>query len=320
VARRAFEAELKARDVHLLERGQAAARVDVTVSHSLQGGLLVAEIESGGKRTVAMVTFDRPPAFALSPGATEIALHRQLLWEQEEPVLDAVFLHPSSPDTMFLLEPARVTRYRRDGKQWRLEQVFPLPRSKPGLRDLFGHLAASPERIDAVSSDDSCSIDPHLSVRIVCQTVRPEALPPPGETVVDGKKTPPAYAHVVLEANGESLQVIAGNDGVTRLYEDGPEAVATFAGWGSELAKLRSGCGPGEQLLTTRAGDWTEPEAVTAYEIVDRQAVAVAAAAEFPGPVMVLRSAVDLQTAVAIVRNLKTGHYEVYRLYISCTR
>lgn len=113
---------------------------------------------------------------------------------------------------------------------------------------------------------------------------------------------------------------IAGVDGRTRIYEEGPEPLATINGWGSDIASVSSACGSGWQLLVTGKGDWTAPDTLQAFEIREPEVLAVSTAMEFPGPVTALRSSEDSKTAIAVTKNLMTHHYEAYRLSIACER
>ena len=58
-----------------------------------------------------------------------------------------------------------------------------------------------------------------------------------------------------------------------------------------------------------------------AFEIVERQAVAVGAPVEFLGPVMEMHEWADgTGSAVVISRNLKTGRYAAFTLTVSGSR
>ena len=74
------------------------------------------------------------------------------------------------------------------------------------------------------------------------------------------------------------------------------------------------------QLLVTRPGDWTQPDAIQAFEIIERQAVAISQPVEFDGPVTALWPASDAKSANAVVHNLKTGQYEAHSLTINCSQ
>jgi len=120
------------------------------------------------------------------------------------------------------------------------------------------------------------------------------------------------------------LWAFAGLDGRTQVLQKGPEPLAIVEGWGSSLVALKSGCGSGWQLLSTRPGSLTEVDAVQAYEISSARrdkAVAVSTPVEFAGPVTALWPISDparQDTALAVCRDLKTGRYAAFSLSISC--
>ena len=86
-----------------------------------------------------------------------------------------------------------------------------------------------------------------------------------------------------------------------------------------QATKIRSGCGTGNQVLTTGPGDYSQPDTVQAFEWQHDTPVAVSEEMNFPGPVLV-QSIFEAPSATAIVRNLQTGNYEAYRLSISCAQ
>ena len=87
--------------------------------------------------------------------------------------------------------------------------------------------------------------------------------------------------------------------------------------WGSDLAAVHSSCGTGTQLLVSEGGD-TERDSLRAFEIPDRDPVAVSSAADFDGRVVALWPESSSNGAAAIVKRKDTGRYEAYRVSISC--
>jgi len=85
-------------------------------------------------------------------------------------------------------------------------------------------------------------------------------------------------------------------------------------GKGGQIAIIRSECSGTDLFLLTGLRDYTEPDTVQAFQGRTGGATAVSAELSLPGPVMSLHS----DAPRAIVRNLKTGNYEAYRLSISC--
>jgi hypothetical protein len=84
---------------------------------------------------------------------------------------------------------------------------------------------------------------------------------------------------------------------------------------GDQVAKLHAACG-GDLWLATGSGDDTQPDFVQAFA-GDKSAV-VSNELNLPGPVLALRGVAGTPAAIAIVRNLRTGNYEAYRLSITC--
>ena len=116
------------------------------------------------------------------------------------------------------------------------------------------------------------------------------------------------------------LWAFAGVDGRAHLYDWSLEPAGTVSGWGSDIAGIKSNCGNGRQILATRRGDPPEPDAIQAFEIADRQPVAVSLPVEFPGPITALWQDETESRSVAVSRDLRTGRYVAFHLSISCRR
>jgi hypothetical protein len=72
-------------------------------------------------------------------------------------------------------------------------------------------------------------------------------------------------------------------------------------------------------VLAPGSGDAAE-DTVRAYEIPDRDPVAVSAATDLPGTITVLWTEPRGDTAIAVVRNRETGNYEAFRLALACNQ
>jgi hypothetical protein len=131
------------------------------------------------------------------------------------------------------------------------------------------------------------------------------------------EKLPPFFS-AALKAPSVTVGVFAGLDGQARLYDGELKPEATFSHWGSDIAAIAAGCGAPYQVLAPRSGDWTQPDAIQAFEIVEHEAVAVGQAVEFEGPVTALWPVADGKSTVAVSHNLKTGQYEAFTLSITC--
>jgi len=317
---------------------------------------------------VEMVSLPKPRTSGTAPRALELLLEKKLIWEQEEQILDLALLDPpgAKDQRMVILEPTRIALYdQRDGR-WEARQGFPIVPARPWPRDLRGKLyyqrtykETDVEGLQATLPGTVCSLT--LQGVPAAQKIECAQSDKTGEE--DGKMIWLFSAGPVLSASGGDLApsrnfftgqlygengwkakvepfysaafvrtneaIHVGLDGRARLYDANAKSLATFSGWGSDLTTLKTNCGSSWQVLATRAGDWTEPDAIQAYEIHEREVVAVSGPVNLPGPVMSLGPETPPSFgepkgprggAIAVVRNLKTGRYEAYQLSISCGR
>jgi hypothetical protein len=116
------------------------------------------------------------------------------------------------------------------------------------------------------------------------------------------------------------LWIFAGLDGRAHFYTHTLAEAGAFAGWGSDIAGIESACGGRRQVLASLPGDACQVDSIQAFEIADRQPIAVSLPVEFPGPVTALWREENPNAAIAVSRDLRTGRYAAFRLSISCGR
>ncbi len=87
----------------------------------------------------------------------------------------------------------------------------------------------------------------------------------------------------------------------------------------TEPVTISSSCDATSWRLTTEGTDWTQPDRLLLGAATTKREDAVASA-DFPGPVRRVVSAEDGKSALAVVFNLSSGSYEVYRITILCGR
>jgi hypothetical protein len=317
---------------------------------------------------VEMVSLPKPRGSGTAPRALELLLEKKLIWEQEEQILDLALLDPpgAKDQRMVILEPTRIAIYDQKDGRWEARQGFPIVPTKPWPRDLRGRLyyqgtykEMAVEGLQATLPGTVCS----LTLQGVPAAPKIECAHSDKTGEEDGKMIWLFSAGPVLSASGGDLApsrnfftgqlygengwkakvepfysaafvrtnetIHVGLDGRARLYDANAKSLATFSGWGSDLTTVKTNCGSSWQVLATRAGDWTEPDAIQAYEIHEHEVVAVSGPVNLPGPVMSLGPETPSSFgepkgprggAIAVVRNLKTGRYEAYQLSISCGR
>jgi hypothetical protein len=344
---RSLRAELRAQGARILKTTRPQAQVIVTLSENLQGFLWVAEIRRAGPPVqqglpeVVMIQVVRPAAADLAPPPETLVLRKALVYEQPSPILDLARLE--SPGTaearLLVLSPEGVAVYKKQEDNWVAEQSISLTRSRPWPRDPRGRLVLRQGGLfDAYTPGTRCQGATAPALTLECHDsddawplgeVGPAEMSGhfvPDRNFFDGKLTladqeiqvPEFVSAASVPGDSGTLKIFADLDGRVRAFGKYPEPVATIDGWGSDIAALQSGCGSGWQILSTRAGDLTQVDAIQAYSLRDRAAVEVSAPVELPGPVTALWQSEDGRTVRAVARDLKSGTYEAFTLSISC--
>lgn len=336
--RRGLTTELAVLGVRSVDADQAAATVRITLSENLQNDVWVAEIIQGnGEASVAMVTTVRSSAPAAEHSATPLMIHKSLLWTDDHRILDAALLN-GIPQHMIVLEPEDVLLLKLQDGRWQTEQSLPVAHLHPWPRDLRGHLvvrkdhlfdayfpgifcrsaAVAPLAINCYESDDPWPLEAEQSGL--------SAFFAPSRNFFTGALSPGIekqttvkafYSAVALPRDKYKLWIFTTIDGQVHLLDGVTDQSPARLGWGSDIAGVHSGCGLGWQVLATGNSDGSG-EAVRAFEIADREPVAVSQPTEFSGSITALWTDQDGTTAMAVAQNSETGKYEAYRLSVTC--
>ena len=338
--RRGLLTELAALGVRSVNADQAAATVQITLSENLRDYVWVAEIHQGNNEaSVIMVATPRPALAAAERPASALMIHKTLLWTDENRILDVALLN-SNPQHIILLEPENIVLPKFQDGRWQQEQSLPVPHMHPWPRDLRGRLAlrkdhlfdaylpgifcrstaTAPLAVNCYESDDPWPLGTDqsgLSAFFASTRNFFTGVLSPG---IEKQTTVKAfYSAAMLPRDKYKLWIFATVDGQVHLVDGVTDQTAAKLGWGSDLAGVRSGCGLGWQVLATGAGDSTG-ETVRAFEIADREPVAVSQPAEFNGRITALWADSDGTGAIAVSQNSETGKYEAYRLSITCSQ
>ncbi len=355
--RRGFLTQLAARGVRFVSVEQAAARVQVSLSESLQTYVWVAEIQPGAsqatnqtpdrttnvaalaERAVVMVSLPRPETLAAQPEPAAMVLHKTPLWSQQERILDVAVLE-GSPARMLVLGSQGVALYRLQDGRWQVEQSLAIAHSRPWPRDLRGRLVLRKDHLfDAYLPGVSCRSTTTSPLAMTCY--EGDEAWPIGTTLLNlnaafvsarnyfsgallpgvGNQmtTAPFYSAAAVPRGGSTLWLFASVDGQVHLLDGTTDQVMGKLGWGSDIASMRSGCGSGWQILATRDGEGSSAT-VRAFEISGREPVAASAALEIDGSITALWTESGETSAVAVARNSETGRYEAFRLTLTCGR
>jgi hypothetical protein len=324
-AQQALERELHG--LAVITAPQAATTVAVTLSENLRGFVWVAEIRRGDTRDVVMEDWPKLPE-VVRAGSVMIEKRRML----DEPlrILDYAPLGHG----VLVLDAESVSVYENSERKLSIG----LPISRPLPRDLRGRLFVQGDVYQAYLPGLSCNGNAASGLSITC---RDEGLWPLGPNaygilnptrnffderlvLADGvsRRMPPFLAAARFAANGHDTWVFSGMDGHTHLYYYNTAfvPVASWSGWGSDIAAIESDCGSRTLLLATGTGDSTAPDSVQAFELTDSTQRAVGDPVWFPGPVTALWPASEPGMALAVSRDLKSGRYAAFRLAIACSR
>lgn len=324
----AFQDELQRRGIRI-STAEPPVSLVVTVTQTPTEYIAVAQIQRKQDTETVMQTLGKVGSGADPHAVSNAAVRKDLLFSQDEPIFDVALNAESRKATA--LGPQDITFYEWTTDRWVRVRSEPLPvqlhpqRATRGFLTLGGDGSAT-----ALFPGEVCRSGAADTNKWTCE---PSSAPIPIRTMNQeawaGAKDSTWISAAKLASAGRSQIVLAGRDGLARLYEEGPEPAAFFSNWGSQLVAVNSGCGTGAQLLVTGTGDWTKNDEIRAMEIQERKAVAVSLPASFDGPVLGLLTpgamapeassgGLSNSTAIAIDRNLQTGRYEAYRLTISC--
>jgi hypothetical protein len=306
--RRGLSAQLAALGVHFVNADQAAATVQITLSENLQSYLWVAEIHQGNNEaSLVMVTTPRlgPPVVESSTAA--FTIQKTPLSTDENRILDVALLNGASHSHPWPRDLRGRLALRKD--HW-------FDAYLPGT--FCRSSATAPLSLNCYDSDDPWPLgadQPGLSAFFApTRNFFTGALSPGIEKQTTVKAF---YSAAMLPREKYKLWIFSAVDGQVHLLDGVTDQTAAKLIWGSDIASVRSGCGLGWQVLVIGNGDGNG-ETVTAFEIADREPVAVSQPADFNGVITALWTESDSTGVIAVSRNSETGRYEAYRLSIAC--
>ena len=326
-----IDAELRSRGLRFADRANVEVRV--TLSENTEVYLWVTEIKQGDA-TDTFFTSVPKPAGATGAGSS-MTLQRRLLWSQDEPILDVAMAGTQVLPGAIILTPTKVAYYRLQNSAWQEVDAAAITHSRPLPRDLRGMIVGPGNNpFEVVLPGTKCTVSGGNPYRISCSDSDDPWPLYEGQTRIDAFFSPARdFFTGAISRSGESVTVppfysgamfgnnewfFTGTDGRVQYSNLANTFPITTAKWGSELASVRNRCSTDAVILVTRSWDYSQPDAVQGYQMVDRNPATVTPPLEFAGPVMVLRGAGESATAVS--HNLKTGKYEAYLLTLACNQ
>jgi hypothetical protein len=306
----------------------ANVSLTLTLSENLREFLWVAQVNGYGAVKTFFVPVPRDRVGAALQFQPSIVLQKQFILSSPDPILDVALLpsQTGSPARLLVLQPERIALYAQENGAWEPQADAPITYFAPMPRDVRGRLqmSADGKQEEAVLSNVVCNITLDGTFKDFCRppytdmwtafagfgpSARLRFFPDKIEYMFPVSVPGAQFETVAAFASGGLVATLA--DGRALLFDGSSTPVATFSGWGSDIAALYSASRSPWPILVTGAGDWTVPDTIQAFDIVDHQAVPISGEIEFDGPITALWSEGE-NTALAVSRNLKTGMYEAY--------
>jgi len=304
------------------------ASVSITLAEDLHGFLWIAQVVQGQSQRTFFVSVAHDTVVEPSQPGPSLTLQKEFLLSQPEPILDVDTLPASTglPARLLVLQAERVALFAKVNGAWQIQAEAPIQHDHTWPRDVRG-LLQQRETEEAILPGTVCAITTTTTFEVSCRpgdeiwepagsslffTLEPRLSPTTGLfTFPPGTQGEKFESIAAFERNG---WIGTLPDGRALLFEGSSTPVASFPGWGDDIAALYSTTRTSWPLLVTRAGDWTTPDSVQAFDIVNRQAVGISGEIDFDGPITALWSE-DENTVLAVSRNLKTGMYEAYFIH-----
>jgi hypothetical protein len=332
--RTAFESALRDAGCRAAESngGGGVAEARLTVSETPTQYILVVEARRGEDKQVWIASWNRTAGEPIKRSGVSLDLKE--VWRQTEQILDIGF----PPGGMLVLSPAKLALYARAGDSWTPQSSSAITNAKPWPRDMRGRLRTTGTTFQAFLPGMVCNGNTAPALSVDCRASEAPWVLESGSRGLllatfaasrdyfDGrvvtqsgarKTVAPFYSAASVESQGRTLWVMAQTDGRTQIADASLEPVAVIGPWGSDIAGIDAPCGGTSQVLATRAGDASEPDALQSFTIADRAATPVTAAAMLPGPVTALWLS-GASAALTVVRDLGSGEFIAYVASVSC--
>ena len=303
--RAALQEELRKLGLEPAAAGQPEIRLRVTLSENVRGLLFVA---SGDNQQVAMLEWNRPRPTEAKP---RVKITVQPMLEQPEAVLDLLLVDSGSE--LLALSLNKVLSYRLTAGKWTQSAIAGASWARPLARDPHGRMENGPAGFRVFVPGTSCSGSLEPDLKITCE--------PGNEAWVLNPRDPALAVRWVtdrnlLEPDGGGEPFYSAGAGwfantEDRIVDRAGQHLAGSEGWGSEISSIENPCGPGWMVLVSGAGDAQDRDQIQAYEIADGQVVAASEAVALPGPVTALWPAETRGLSTLVIRNSKTGNYEL---------
>jgi len=159
----AEELQIKAGDSSPASAGNCAVSVDLHKTPTQI--VLTAEVENGGNdKGRLFAAISRAGIPVESVGASTPRMEKELLWQQRELILDAIFVRGANraTDRLIVLQKDALVVYERQGAEWKASLTKPLSEASMTQRAPRGEIYYSldqPDRVKIVFTEKSCQVN-----------------------------------------------------------------------------------------------------------------------------------------------------------------
>jgi hypothetical protein len=346
IVQNGLQSALEQVGARLVNSEQAAASISLTLSENQSSYIWVAEARQGtADPAVVMVAVPRSPSTIRPPDSMPMSIRKTLLWSGREPVLDVAVLEENgSPTRLAVLSRDDLSFYRLQAGKWQAEQKLVISHTTAWPLDLRGRLNPNKDhgvdvylpgvfcqtmtasRLNCHESDDPWPLGSMTNPASTSARPLLAAFFSPRRNFFTGVITPSVgqfntvpkfYSAAFLPKDKYVLWLFAATDRKVHII-DGIRDQVSVSDWGSDIATLKTSCGAGWQVLATKRDDEPSGDSLRAYELPDRDPVAVSSPIDFPGRVSALWTEASGNSAMAVARNQETGSYEAFRLTLAC--
>lgn len=136
--------------------------------------VLIASVPCANGEQTRIIASPRAALAAAATSTTALRLRKELLWQQREPILDAV--EPGDEANkqylLLLLNRENIALYRRKTDHWELQDTKPIYASGKPMRDLRGELQFSPGRDkqnNVALPGKTCDLDITEKIELNCR-------------------------------------------------------------------------------------------------------------------------------------------------------
>jgi hypothetical protein len=263
--KQSFADELRAEN--LVQKQEANTPVlQVSIEETPTSYMVVASVPSLEGAVTRIAKFSRASLPSRGTSGTSLHLVKELLWQQSEPILDALDISedPHKAGPLLILTRDTLSLYRRESDRWELQDSKRIPVAEKPVRAPRGQIQFSPgnEQQDIILlPGQSCDVAITEKLALNCQAVsRP---------------------------------------------------------WREETV-LAPACDRMVWSLRSQSPDWSVPDRLLLRNPSLTESTPSVAELDLPGPSLSISTGRSMQGDTAVVFNLTTGNYEVYRVTLAC--